>query len=579
MITKGYLLNDRYEIIRTIGEGGMANVYLAEDTILKRKVAVKVLRGDLAEDEKFVRRFQREAKSASGLSHPNIVEMYDVGEDDGKYFIVMEYVEGRTLKSLIKKRGGLTLPEVIDIMMQVTSGIACAHESYIIHRDIKPQNIIILDDGMVKITDFGISQALNSHELTETNSVMGSVHYIPPEQASGNRATMQSDIYSLGILMYELITGKVPFKGENAVEIAIKQMKDPIPYITEIKEDIPQSIENIILKATAKNPKNRYATVLEMREDIETALDKERRNEERVTFNYPEYENKNEKNIPSRMRKMEKEQDSNEDKKLNKAMIIAGSILAGLVVLGCILLFIVPNFRKEKSVEVPDVHDMTVEEAEKLLEKEGLEVDAKTIEHYDDEIEEGKVIKTNPLAGRTVKKGTSVTLTVSLGKEGFEAENYVGQDYTTIKASLEAKGIVVVLEEKEYTDKDTVKENTILEQSVTAGTTLKTGDTISFTIPKIVKTYPDFTDGTYSLSDIKNFCKENNITFKSRTLNTNDYPDGTIYSQDRAAGTKIVPGVSLTITVTKKIQTSTPSTNNNGSTQTPNPTPEAGVTP
>lgn len=279
MITKGQKINDRYQIIRTIGEGGMANVYLAYDTILDRNVAVKILRGDLATDEKFVRRFQREAISASSLNHPNIVEMYDVGEDNGKYFIVMEYLEGQTLKSLIKKRGNLTLAEVIDIMLQLTSGLACAHDSYIIHRDIKPQNVLILEDGTVKITDFGIAMALNSNELTQTNSVMGSVHYLPPEQANGTGATIKSDIYSLGILMYELLTGKLPFKGENAVEIAIKQMRDPIPSVCEFNPEIPQSVENIILKAAAKNPKNRYENVMEMHDDLKTALDKDRADE------------------------------------------------------------------------------------------------------------------------------------------------------------------------------------------------------------------------------------------------------------------------------------------------------------
>ena len=247
MITKGYKVNNRYQIIKTIGEGGMANVYLAQDTILDRQVAVKVLRGDLAEDEKFIRRFQREALSASKLVHPNIVEMYDVGEDDGSYYIVMEYINGRTLKSLVKRRGALTLPEVIDIMSQLLSGIMCAHDSYIIHRDLKPQNVLILEDGRVKITDFGIAMALNSNELTQTNSIMGSVHYLPPEQANGSGSTIKSDIYSLGILMYELLIGKIPFKGENAVEIAIKQMKEPIPSVCKINPAIPQSIENIVL--------------------------------------------------------------------------------------------------------------------------------------------------------------------------------------------------------------------------------------------------------------------------------------------------------------------------------------------
>ena len=241
-------------------------------------------------------------------------------------------------------------------------------------------------------------------------------------------------------------------------------------------------------------------------------------------------------------------------------MIIAGSILGILLLVSIIILFVVPRFGKNKSVSVPDVKNMTVAEAEKELEEAGLEVEAKTLEAYDDEIEEGKVIKTNPQANRSVKEGTSVTLTVSLGQEGFEAENYVGQNYISVKASLEAKGIVVVLEEKEYTDKDSVKENIILEQDVTVGTVLKEGDTVALTIPKIVKTYPDFTDGTYSISDIQAFCKENNLTFKQKTLNTNDYPNGTIYSQDRAAGTKIVSGVTLTITVTKKIETTPPAT-------------------
>src|SRR5574344_663969 len=290
MIVKGQKINDRYEIIRSIGEGGMANVYLAYDTILNRNVAVKVLRGDLAEEEKFVRRFQREAISASSLTHPNIVEMYDVGEDDGKYFIVMEYVDGKTLKSLIKKRGKLTLSEVLDIMLQLTSGVACAHDSYIIHRDIKPQNVMILDDGIVKITDFGIAMALNSNELTQTNSVMGSVHYLPPEQANGKGSTIKSDIYSLGIMMYEMLIGKVPFKGDNAVEIAMKQINEPMPSVCKQNPDIPQSIENIIIKATAKNPKNRYDSVNEMHEDLKNALNDEQESVDRVTYEYPEQE-------------------------------------------------------------------------------------------------------------------------------------------------------------------------------------------------------------------------------------------------------------------------------------------------
>src|SRR5574344_541495 len=286
MIVKGQKINDRYEIIRVIGEGGMANVYLANDTILNRKVAVKVLRGDLANDEKFVRRFQREALSASSLNHPNIVEMYDVGEDDGNFYIVMEYIEGKHLKQLLKKRGRLTIPEVVDIALQITSGLSVAHDSYIIHRDIKPQNILILDNGLCKITDFGIAVAMNQTQLTQTNSVMGSVHYLPPEQACGKGATLQSDIYSIGILMYELLTGKLPYRGDNAVEIALKHLKEPLPDIKKELPDLPQSVANIVIKACAKNPKNRYNDAREMYEDLKTCMNKDRQNEERYVYKY-----------------------------------------------------------------------------------------------------------------------------------------------------------------------------------------------------------------------------------------------------------------------------------------------------
>ena len=309
MITKGYKINDRYQIIKTLGEGGMANVYLAHDTILDRNVAVKVLRGDLANDEKFVRRFQREALSASSLSHPNIVEMYDVGEDDGQYYIVMEYVDGKTLKQVLKARGRLSVPEVVDIMLQLTDGMAHAHDAYIIHRDIKPQNIMILSNGMIKITDFGVATALNSTQLTQTNSVMGTVHYLPPEQAQGKGSTIRSDIYSMGIMMYELLTGLVPYKGDNAVEIALKHLKEPLPSVRKKDPSIPQSIENVILKATAKNPKNRYTDAREMHQDLKTALDDARKDEPRHVYKYAENDSE-EKKVEAAKKTEEKPKES-----------------------------------------------------------------------------------------------------------------------------------------------------------------------------------------------------------------------------------------------------------------------------
>ena len=500
MIVRGQKINDRYKIIRTIGEGGMANVYLAHDTILNRDVAVKVLRGDLADDEKFIRRFQREAIAASSLTHPNIVEIYDVGEDDGNYYIVMEYVDGKTLKNLIKKRGALTLPEVVDIMLQLTSAIACAHESFIIHRDIKPQNVLILDNGVAKITDFGIAMALNSNELTQTNSVMGSVHYLPPEQANGTGATMKSDIYSLGILMYELLTGKVPFKGENAVEIAIKQMKDDIPSITEDHPEIPQSIENIVLKACAKNPDNRYDNVMDMYKDIEVALEPEHANDTKLVYEYPEHDFDETKEVPktsrmSRLRNKELQEDENQDnkkdKKMNKMMIIAGGIFAFLVTLLAFVFFLLPKITEEPDVKIPDVSNKTVVKAEEMLQDAGFEVATKTKEEYDDKIEEGKVIKTDPQAGRSVKKGTTITLIVSKGTNMYEIENYIGMNVYEVKATLEAKEINVIIETQEVTEENNYKENTIISQSVEAGKKLKKGQTITLTIPDFVTVYPD----------------------------------------------------------------------------------------
>lgn len=577
MIIKGQKINDRYEIIRNIGEGGMANVYLAIDTILNRKVAVKILRGDLATDEKFVRKFQREASAASNLDHPNIVGIYDVGEDDGNYYIVMEYVEGRTLKSLIKRRGALTLPEVIDIMTQLTSGIAHAHEKGIIHRDIKPQNVLILDDGLVKIADFGIAQALNSNELTQTNSVMGSVHYLPPEQANGTGSTYKSDIYSLGILMFELLIGKVPFKGENAVEIAIKQMKDPIPSVCDLNENIPQSVENIVLKATAKNPKNRYDTVEEMKYDIKTCLDEDRINEPKVVFKYPEFE-KDEEVLQTRTRRNEDkidveelktDEEIKEEKKSNKKLGITITILALIITLILGITILLPKFTTPKTVEIPDVSNMTIKEATEKLEEAGLKVNTEDKTDYSDEIPEDSVIKTTPRAGKSLKKGATVTLIVSLGKEGFDAENYVGQNYLTVKAILEGKKITVELAEEEHSKDETeIKENIILAQDVEVGKKLVPGDKITLTIPKFIVTYPDFVNEVYTIKEVEEFCKKNGVTLVTKEKESSTDKDGSIVYQSRKAGTKVVSGTTLTVTVSKAPTVVEPKKDTTGTTDT-----------
>ena len=566
MIVKGEKINDRYLIIRTIGEGGMANVYLAHDTILDRDVAIKVLRGDLADDEKFVRRFQREAISASSLNHPNIVEMYDVGEDNGVYYIVMEYVPGRTLKSLIKRRGALTIPEVLDIMLQLTSGIAHAHASYIIHRDIKPQNVMILDDGMVKITDFGIAMALNSNELTQTNSVMGSVHYLPPEQANGSGSTIKSDIYSLGILMYELLTGKLPFKGENAVEIAIKQMKEPIPSIRKKNPEIPQSIENIILRACAKNPKNRYNNVLEMHKDLENCMKEEHMHDKRITYEYPEQDLEETKTMPAvklnntkddKIEKVEIDEKSDDElkkttNKTNMALIITGSVLIFLTIIVAIGLFVFPKLTKVKDIQVPDVSGLDRITAEKKLQDAGFTIDSEVEEEVTDELEPGLVYKTEPPAGVIRKKGTSIKLIIAKDKEAIVVEDYKGKNYLEVKAVLEEKGIYVLVEKKEVEDKDSAEENIIIDQKPEIGTELTEGDTVTLYIADIVTEYPDFVKESWSVSDVEAFCEKYDLNLSIAYEETDAYSEGTIIKQSRAAGSTVISKASIKITVATK---------------------------
>ena len=573
MLTKGQKINDRYEIIKTIGEGGMANVYLANDTILDRKVAIKVLRGDLSNDEKFIRRFQREALSVSNLSHPNIVEVYDVGEEDGQYYIVMEYIEGKTLKQLLKKRETLTLPEVIDIMLQLTDGLAHAHESYIIHRDIKPQNIMILDNGLVKITDFGIAMALNATQLTQTNSVMGSVHYLPPEQANGKSATIKSDIYSLGILMYELITGSVPFKGDNAVEIALKHMKEKIPSIRKQNPTIPQSVENIVIKATAKNPRNRYDSVKEMHDDLEVCMEKE--NAKKVTFEYPENDiddsepitKKKEKNKiekPNVEYTEKKEESIEEDiletpKKRNTViLLLTGIVLFLLIIAG---IFWLTSTKEVKDVIVPNVVGKEIEKAIKELEKLGFKY---TIESKESEtVAEGLVIRTNPKAGSTRKKGDTITIIESLGGEYHYLEDYTGKDYTEIKAKLELIGVNVNIEKKDVENKDEYKgkEQNIIDQKPIYNKdekkVLEKGDTVTLYIPNIVNEYPDMIAENWSLSDVMSFAEEYKINVsvldKNGTIipndKLNDFLSASIIEQSRPPKDTIIEGITLKVKI------------------------------
>ena len=564
MITKGQKINDRYEIIRSIGEGGMANVYLGHDIILDRNVAIKVLRGDLSNDEKFVRRFQREALSASSLAHPNIVEMYDVGEDDGTYYIVMEYVEGKTLKQLLKKRGSLTLSEAIDIMSQLTDGMAHAHNSYIIHRDLKPQNIMIKDDGQIKITDFGIAMALNATQLTQTNSVMGSVHYLPPEQASGKGCTIKSDIYSMGIIFYELLSGSLPFRGDNAVEIALKHMKEPLPNLRDENPSIPQSIVNIIKRSTAKNPKNRYDTAKEMHEDLLTALDDERMDEEEYKYKYPESENENRKKekvksaedditedikmIPSDEENQEETEEQKEKKK-KKLIIILSAVFGTILVTLTGLFFIVPKLTSSKNVVVPDCEGKKVSACEKALQEVGFEVNTEIKTEASSEIKKNLVIKTNPEAGRSIKKGSKITIYKSTGEETVKLEDYTGKNAVEVKTLLETKyGLKVKIEKKEVDDKNKeYSDDEIVGQSLAKGSELKKGETLTLYTAKNDVVFPNFAEEGYSKDDVAAFCDKYGLNCTYTEEQTSSVAEGKIISQSRLVGSTVSKGTNLTV--------------------------------
>lgn len=592
MIMKGQKINDRYQIIKTIGEGGMANVYLAYDTILDRNVAVKVLRGDLATDEKFVRRFQREALSASSLSHPNIVEVYDVGEDNGSYFIVMEYIEGKHLKQLLKKRGNLTLTEVVDIMLQITDGMSAAHDSYIIHRDIKPQNIMILENGLIKITDFGIAMALNSTQLTQTNSVMGSVHYLPPEQASGKGATIQSDVYSMGILMYELLTGTLPFRGDNAVEIALKHIKEPFPSIREALPNIPQSIENIIMRATAKNVKNRYVDAKEMNDDLKTALTDARINEPIYKFEYHDEEGETKKKAPAKAEptildeppktekpkkqpkpkkeKPSKKKDENdavkvkkideEDaaalRKQNKILLVLGVVFTLLVLIVTTLVFLIPKITEEAEIEVPDVSGMTVVKAEKTLKELGFEIDEEYKEVSSSEVKVGDVVKTSPGAGTTRKEGAEITIYISKGETAYivgetvvgDSAELVGRNYQEIKGALEAKYNLHV-KTQDADETKGYKPGQIVSVDKEKGTKLTEGDSITLIIVSTNITYPKFTDGKHTLKEIRKFCADNGVNLDEVYEQTSSYEPGTIFYQSLSEGVFVMAGQTLQIRI------------------------------
>lgn len=442
MTNRKNVIADRYEVVSHIGQGGMADVFLAVDTILNRQVAIKILRADLSTDAVSILRFEREAQAAAALAHPNIVEIYDVGDYKGHHYIVMEYVTGKTLKQVIRSRGPLVNEESVDIMKQLCSAISEAHSRGIIHRDIKPQNVIVKADGSIKILDFGIATAKGSMQLTQANNVMGSVHYLAPELAKGEAASPQSDIYALGIVLYEMLAGDVPFKADQAVQIALKHMREPMPDVRLINASVPQSIANVITRATAKDPNNRYGSCREMLQDISTCLRPERLNERKLVLHEDIQKQKKEqtnvKAEPARGKhtnftSSHTYETSSHEKGKNYTKPVA--TIFGIVVAVGIIAALIFNFLP-RNTKVPSIQGMSLQDAEKALHKANLNIDESNISYeLTEDIEQGIVISSSPEEGSEVGGDTSISLVVSSGI-GVTCDDFVGQNITDVKKQL-----------------------------------------------------------------------------------------------------------------------------------------------
>ena len=459
------LIANRYLLVSNIGQGGMADVYKAIDTILNREVAVKILRGELSHDPMTLLRFQREASAASKLSHPNVVDVYDVGESEGRHYIVMEYVRGRTLKQLIAQRGALNLDEAIDIMMQLASAISLAHEKHIIHRDIKPQNVLMKDDGTVKITDFGIAVAHDSIQLTQNHTVMGSAHYLAPETTRGEAPSVAVDIYALGIVFYELLSGKVPFHGSTPPEIAVKHLREPMPYIRDFNPTIPQSVENIILKATAKRIDQRYGSVDEMVDDLARCRMPQNAHVARL-----ELDNDPILSVKVENGKLQVEQEKTKKRHRRYWIIAAVSSLITAVVITVVLLFATGVFTLDPllGTPIPSIVGLSQQEAIDQLTEAGFDEDNIRVEQVlSEEVEAGDVAAVEPGEQTRVSLEDEIVLQISRGGY-YVVENYVGMTLSQLQQTFAENGVNIRIRQNEVARSDVTK-GTILSQSLSVG--------------------------------------------------------------------------------------------------------------
>ena len=566
MIQIGKIFAGRYRIIKQIGRGGMADVYLAKDLILDgEEVAVKVLRTNYQTDPIAVARFQREARAMADLDHPHIVRITDIGEEDGQQYLAMEYVAGLDLKRYIKEHHPLSNEEAVRIMGQILLAMRLAHTRGIVHRDLKPQNILLTPDGTAKVTDFGIAVAFAETSLTQTNSMLGSVHYLSPEQARGSKATVQSDIYAMGIIFYEMLTGHIPYDGDSAVTIALQHFQKPLPSVIAENPSVPQALENVVIKATAKKLTDRYQSVAEMYVDLSSSLSYNRRNEPKLVFNdttkadtktLPKVSQSTLTSIPKVQTQSPKPQTAKPSQQISEDNYVTKPVkkrkfrvrymilLASIVLVAASLIWILS--RTPATIPIPDVAGQTVAEAKETLKKANFEIGEEKSE-ASEKVEEGRIIRTDPDAGTGRKEGTKINLVVSSGKQSFQLSNYIGRKSTDVIAELKQKKVpenLIKIEEEESSESE---EGTVLRQSPSAGTTydLSKASTITLTIAKKVTSVamPSYIGS--SLEFTKNNLvqivgiKEANIEVVEVTTAPSGTAEGTVVEQSPRAGEKV----------------------------------------
>ena len=611
MIQIGKIFAGRYRIIKQIGRGGMADVYLAKDLILDgEEVAVKVLRTNYQTDPIAVARFQREARAMADLDHPHIVRITDIGEEDGQQYLAMEYVAGLDLKRYIKEHYPLSNEEAVRIMGQILLAMRLAHTKGIVHRDLKPQNILLTPDGTAKVTDFGIAVAFAETSLTQTNSMLGSVHYLSPEQARGSKATFQSDIYAMGIIFYEMLTGHIPYDGDSAVTIALQHFQKPLPSVIAENPSVPQALENVVIKATAKKLTDRYQSVSEMYVDLSSSLSYNRRNEPKLVFDdatkadtktLPKVSQTTLTSIP----KVQPQADGHQATKANpevsakkfvekpvkkrrfKARYLV--LLASFVLVAASLVWILS--RTPANIDIPNVAGQTVAEAKETLKKANFEVgDEKT--EASETVEEGRVIRTDPEAGSNRKEGSKINLIISSGKQSFKIGNYIGRKSTDVIAELKENKVpenLIKIEEEESSESEP---GVVLKQSLAEGTTydLSKATSIVLTVAKKVTTVtmPSYIGS--NLEFTKNNLiqivgvKEANIEVVEVSTAPEGTAEGTVVDQSPKLGEKVdLATTRIKISIykpkTPPSSSSVPSSSQRNTNRTDNTVPSQGPTP